>query len=266
MKKVKPLKKFSQNYLIDKNIIKKIVDQLELKKEDCLVEIGPGIGSITEILVDKCDNLILIEIDTRVIEHLTSQFQQIKIINDDFLKVDLSKVSSEFCNKKKLRFTGNIPFNITSPILFKLFEYKTIIKDAVFIMPFDIAKKLNAKPKTKEYGILTVLTNYFLEPKILFKISPNVFRPQPKILSAAVHLKSKSRADKLLDEKLFITVVKSAFGNRRKTLKNSLSNSIFEVYNYSGIKLDITKRAEEFELKDFIYLTKYFQEQINAKQ
>ena len=262
MKNIKPLKKFGQNYLVDDNVIKKFVSELNPSQEDCVVEIGPGKGSITKELLSKVSKLIAIEIDNRVIDNLINKYSNLSVLNSDVLKVDFKNIYKR--EKNKIRIIGNIPFNITSPIFFKLMENRNFIKDAVLIIPLDIAKRLIASKRTKEYGILTILLNYFSDLKLCFKISPNVFIPRPKIEAAVVHLNFENDIDAEVKNKMFINVVKASFANRRKTLKNSLSNSIFESYNFSEINIDLSKRAEELEIKDFILLTKYFQN--NVKQ
>ncbi|GBD89928.1 ribosomal RNA small subunit methyltransferase A [bacterium BMS3Abin04] len=261
MKNIKPLKKFGQNYLIDDNIIKKFVNELDPAPDDCIVEIGPGKGSITQELFNYVDKLIAVEIDNRVISELNEKYSNLNIFHTDVLKLDFQKIYQK-CNSK-FRIIGNIPFNITSPIVFKLIENRNLVSDSVLIIPLDIAKRFIAQKRTKEYGILTVLLNYFSNVNLCFKISPNVFKPRPKIEAAVVHIFFENEIDSEINNKMFISVVKAAFGNRRKTLKNSLSNSIFKKYNFSKIDLDLSRRAEELDIKDFISLTKFLQ--VNGK-
>lgn len=249
---VKPLKKFGQNYLMDNNIIRKIVEEINPKAEDYILEIGPGQGALTRELHAKCPNLTAVEIDSRVIELLALNFTGLKIINEDFLKLDLREIAG----KEKIRITGNIPYNITSPILFKLIEEREAVSDAVLMMQHEVAKRLNAKKKTKDYGILSVILSYFADVRYCFKVSPNVFFPRPNVDSAVVHLRFKEIEDDL-DSGLFIKIVKAAFGNRRKTLKNSFSNSIFGSEIFEGCGIDFGKRAEELELEDYLSLTRF---------
>lgn len=251
----KALKKFGQNYLTDKNILKKIADEISPQKEDVLLEIGPGYGALTEFIIDRCEKLTAVEIDTRVIEELSIKFPSLRIINHDFLKFDIKTFFAE--SQKRIRVAGNIPYNLTSPILFKLIENKECISDAVFLVQDEVAKRINAVKGTKDYGILAVILQYFTKTNYCFKVSPNVFFPRPKVFSAVIHLHFKSENTTGVDEKLFIKMVKACFGNRRKTLKNSLSNSIFNDVNFSDCGIDMGLRAEQLEIPDFIKLTNF---------
>lgn len=258
---VKPLKRLGQNFLKDKNILRKIYEFINPQEGERIIEIGPGEGALTEFLISSRAEVIAIEIDKRVIEHLQSSFPDIKIINQDFLEVDLTQFHSS-----DLRIVGNIPYNITSPIIFKLIENHNLIRDAIFMVQYEVAKRMTAKKGSKDYGILSVLLSYFAETEFCFKVSPNVFYPKPKVFSAVVKIKFKKNIDESL-KKTFIQIVKAAFGNRRKTLKNSLSNSIFAQLNFSGCEVDLSLRAEQLDLSDFIKLAEFarenFSDQIN---
>lgn len=259
---IKPLKKFGQNYLIDKNIVNKMILPLELKPNDAVLEIGPGKGFITEILLENLDKLTAVEIDTRVIKKLIEKFPNVDLIQGDFLNIRISELGFT----EKIKIIGNIPFNLTGSILFKLLEEKDFVNEAVFIIPLDIAKRLVAVKQTKEYGILTIIFSYFSCVKIITKVSPNVFFPKPNMESAIIHIKFNKLEKENIDNKLFIKTVKAAFGNRRKTLNNSLRNSIFRDYDFSKVSLDLSKRAEEFDLNDFLELTEYLQNQVCKKK
>jgi 16S rRNA (adenine1518-N6/adenine1519-N6)-dimethyltransferase len=256
MQKVKPLKRFGQNYLHDINIIKKIVGEINPLPDDTIIEIGPGRGALTEIIHGKTEHFIAVEIDTRVIEELQSKFPELKVIQEDFLKVDISTIID--ANNKKLRIIGNIPYNLTSSIIFKLIYNADIIEDAILMVQDEVAKRMTAKKKgSKDYGILTVLLNYFTDTQYCFKVSPNAFYPKPRVTSAVVHLRLKQLNISTEERKMFISVVKACFGNRRKTLKNSLSNSIFNELNFSNSGIDLSLRAEQLDVKDFLVLTEF---------
>ncbi len=259
--RVKPLKRFGQNYLTDKNTILKIINEFNPSIEDNVLEIGPGTGSMTSLLYNKVKKYTAVEIDFRVIEELRNKFPSIEVINKDFLDIDLNSYSGE-----KLRIIGNIPYNITSPILFKLIENRNVIKDATIMTQYEVAKRITGKQGTKDYGILSVLINYFAETKLCFKISPNVFYPKPKVNSAIVHLKFNESIDSIIDDKLLIKTVKACFGNRRKTLKNSLSNSIFAGVNFESLSCLLTKRAEELSIHEFIKLADLIKEQLDGRR
>ena len=255
--KPKPLKRFGQNYLTDKNTINKIVTEFNPSEEDIVLEIGPGTGSLTSLLYDKVKKYTAVEIDTRVIEELKAKFPSVEIINNDILDIDLKAVSPN-----KIRVIGNIPYNITSPIIFKLIENRTLVNDVMLMVQYEVAKRITTTQRgTKDYGILAVLVNYFAETKLCFKISPNVFYPKPKVFSAIVHLRFRELGNEIVDDKLLIQTVKAAFGNRRKTLKNSLSNSIFAQVNFESLSFLLTKRAEELEISDFIKLASLIKKQ-----
>jgi len=255
MQNVKPLKRFGQNYLHDKNIIRKIVSEINPQPDDTIIEIGPGRGALTELIYAKTVNFIAIEIDTRVIEELQSKFPNLRVIQKDFLKVNINTIFGS--NQKKIRFIGNIPYNLTSSIIFKIIKNAYLIKDAIFMVQDEVAKRMTAKKGSKDYGILTVLLNYLTDTRYCFKVSPNAFYPKPKVTSALVHLRLKELSISKEERQMFINIVKACFGNRRKTLKNSLRNSIFNELNFSNSGIDLSLRAEQLEVNDFVILTKF---------
>jgi 16S rRNA (adenine1518-N6/adenine1519-N6)-dimethyltransferase len=250
----KQKKRFGQNFLQDENILNKIVKEINPQPDDLIIEIGPGYGALTQKLLSATPNLIAVEIDNELTNTLREKFPHLHLINEDFLETNLAKFAS---NGKKLRIVGNIPYNITSPILFKLIEYNNLVKDAVFMVQLEVAKRMSADRGTKDYGILAVVLKYFSETKLCFKISPNVFHPKPKVFSALVHINFKEIIYPEEEQKLFIQIVKAAFGNRRKILKNSLSNSIFHEIDFSNSGIDLSLRAENLSVDDFIMLTRH---------
>lgn len=251
MSKPRPLKRFGQNYLVDKNVIQKIVNEFNPGMDDVVIEIGPGTGALTSELMSKVKKLYAVEIDKRVVERLALSYPSVHVINQDFIKLDLNIYSDE----KPLRIIGNIPYNITSPILFKLIEKRALVSDTMLMVQLEVAKRITAKENSDDYGILGVLLNYFAETKLCFKISPNVFYPKPKVESAIIHLNFTKNVQSDVDDKLFIQVVKAAFGNRRKKLKNSLGNSIFSDIVFDGCNFDLSRRAEELTINEFAELT-----------
>lgn len=255
MNKVSPLKRFGQNYLQDQNIIKKIVSEIDPKENELIIEIGPGQGAITQKLLESKAHLTAIEIDKRVIDELQTRYTDLHLLQSDFLKLNLNQFIDS--SEKKLRVVGNIPYNITSPILFKLFENNTIVSDSVFMVQYEVAKRMTAKMGSKDYGILSVLLEYFGNTKLAFKVSPNVFYPKPNVDSAVVHIYFNDKRDNPEFNLMFKSIVKSAFGNRRKTLKNSLSNGIFAEVNFSKCGIDLSLRAEQLNVDDFIQLTEF---------
>ena len=255
MNKVSPLKRFGQNYLQDQNIIKKIISEIDPKENELIIEIGPGQGAITQKLLESKAHLTAIEIDKRVIDELQTRYTDLHLLQSDFLKLNLNQFIDS--SEKKLRVVGNIPYNITSPILFKLFENNTIVSDSVFMVQYEVAKRMTAKMGSKDYGILSVLLEYFGNTKLAFKVSPNVFYPKPNVDSAVVHIYFNDKRDNPEFNLMFKSIVKSAFGNRRKTLKNSLSNGIFAEVNFGDCGIDLSLRAEQLNVDDFIQLTEF---------
>lgn len=255
MNTFRPLKKFGQNYLKDQNILKKISDVISPQQNDNIVEIGPGTGALTEKLVQSNCRLTAIEIDKRVIDNLKSDFPDVSIVENDFLKIDLIHLLRH--PNDKLRIVGNIPYNLTSPIIFKMIENNSFIFDSVLMVQYEVAKRMTAKPGIKDYGILAVILSYFTDVKLSFRVSPNVFYPKPKVESAVVHIRFKQLAETKIFQDTFISVVKASFGNRRKMLRNSLGNSIFAGLDFSECGIDLSQRAEQLSKDDFLLLTEF---------
>lgn len=258
-----PIKRFGQNYLKDENIIGKIITEISPKSDDLIIEIGPGEGALTSKLIEKTDGLIAVEIDKRNVEVLKSNFPELKLISGDFLELDLNTISNK--HDKKLRIVGNIPYNITSPIIFKMIENKEIIHDSILMVQYEVAQRIIAKSGGKEYGILSVITQNFADVELCFKVSPNVFQPRPKVYSAIIHLYFKEDSYSRKNDEMFIKIVKAAFGNRRKMLYNSLKNSIFGHLNFNKTGIDLSLRAEKLSIKDFRTLAEFASLQINPE-
>lgn len=256
-----PIKRFGQNYLRDENIIAKIISEISPKSNDLIIEIGPGEGALTSKLLEKTEKLIAVEIDKRNVEILDLKFPKLNLISGDFLELDLNTIFRKY--GKKLRIVGNIPYNITSPIIFKMIENKEIIHDSVLMVQHEVAQRITAKSGGKDYGILSVITQNFTDVKLCFKVSPNVFYPPPKVYSAVIHLFFKENFNEIKDDEIFIKIVKAAFGNRRKMLYNSLKNSIFVHLNFNSTGIDLSLRAEKLSIEDFRTLAKFASEQID---
>ena len=259
MEKIKPLKRFGQNYINDQNILNNIVKEISPNINDNLLEIGPGLGSLTKKLLDYIPNLTAVEIDKRVIDNLSNKFPQIKLLNDDFLNLDLHQLITNSHNK--LRIIGNIPYNLTSSIIFKMIENNSIISDSVIMVQTEVARRMIAHKGTKDYGILSILLNYFSEIKHCFRVSPNVFYPKPKVFSSVIHIFFRELKESKEEQRLFIKIVKAAFGNRRKTLRNSFENSLSSVglenIDFESSGIDLSLRAEQLSIDEFKKLTQY---------
>ncbi len=250
----KSLKRYGQNYLTDRNIIRKIIEELEPRETDTILEIGPGRGALTEEILKYNSDLTVIELDKRNCSFLSSKFNGLKIIEGDFLEFDLKNFSQQ-----KIKIIGNIPYNITTPIIMKLMENAQHIESSVLMMQKEAALRFNAKQGSKDYGISNILINYFSEYRICFSVKRSSFIPRPNVDSAIVNFKF-NEFNRLVGDQLFIQVVKASFRNRRKNLKNSLQNSIFATYNFNACEVDMSKRAEVLQIEDFVNLAKFIKE------
>jgi 16S rRNA (adenine1518-N6/adenine1519-N6)-dimethyltransferase len=218
------------------------------------MEIGAGHGALTKYLIREAGVVLAVEFDERAIPALREQFgDQISIIQNDILKVDLSAYARLYGTK--LRVVGNIPYYLTSDILFFLFENQNAVIDATLMMQLEVAQRLSAGPKTKEYGVLSIFTQLNTECKQLFKVSRNVFFPKPQVDSAVVHLRMR-HAQPDFDVNLFRSIVRSTFGKRRKTLRNGLKYLDFSESILKKLNFDLDRRPEDLSVQEFILLTK----------
>lgn len=248
--KIYPKKYLGQHYLIDENISRNIVTAFNISEGDNLIEIGPGQGALTKYILEKSKNLTVIEIDKNNCALLEKKFPGLNIIYADFLKYDFSQQSG---TNLKYRVIGNIPYNITTEIIFRLIDYRNVISDAQIMIQKEVAQRLAAKPNSKEYGIPSVFVQVFSKPKLLFKVSKNCFYPRPKVDSRIIHFDfSYSIENKIKDIVFFKKFVKAAFSTRRKTLKNSLSSLGLDL---STADFDFTRRAENLSIDEFINLS-----------
>lgn len=244
----RPKRSLGQNYLIDENICRNIVNAFDIKPGENIIEIGPGKGAITKFILEKTVNLKVIELDDNNCRFLQETFPGLEIINGDFLKTDLAGLMRS--KAEKLRVIGNIPYNITSPIIFRLMDNREIIFDAQLMIQEEVARRIAASPGNKEYGIPSVLLNVFGRAELRFKVSRNCFYPKPKVDSRIIYLNfSESQEGKLKDTEFFRKLVKSAFGTRRKTLRNSLKKMNLEL---TKSEIDMGRRAESLTIDEFI--------------
>lgn len=237
-------KKFGQNFLTDRNICRKIVQSAEIEKNDRVLEIGPGFGALTSAILEASPkSFTAVEKDRTLAAFIRKEFSSVKVIEGDFLTIDIPDLSAE----GQLKIMGNIPYSITSPILFKLLDNRKHIVSETLMMQHEVAQRLAAKPNTKEYGILAVQLQTFCEVSYLFKVSRKVFRPKPDVDSAVVSIIPRTTS---LDEneKAFRRFVRTAFSQRRKTLQNNLKKN----YDLSKVtSVDLTRRAESLSIDDF---------------
>lgn len=249
-----PKKRFGQNFLIDPNILRKIVRVIEPMAEELIVEIGPGRGALTHLLVESGSVIHAIEIDDEMIQELSMEFgiyPNFVLHHGNALEFNFQSLVND---RKKLRIVGNIPYNISSPLLFKIFENREIVDDVAFLVQKEIAQRIVSAPNSKDYGILSVLSHYYAIPKLEFTVSPKVFRPIPKVHSAMITLKMKKPEHDLSFDKAFLKTVKKAFNQRRKILSNSLS-AFLEGKNVDESPIDLLRRAETLSVIEFQSLT-----------
>ncbi len=257
-------KSLGQNFLIDQNIITKIIDGAEIGPAENVIEIGPGIGSLTQELTDRAKKVVAIEIDKSLIPILKETLQDktnIEIINADVLKVDLNKLISERFDGGAVTVIGNLPYYITTPIIMKCLEEKVPIKAIVIMIQKEVADRMKAKPSTKDYGALSVAVQYYCNVENIVNVPPTVFIPQPKVDSSVIRLNVlKEPRVKVISEEIFFGIVKDSFGKRRKTLLNSLSSGglmlskelVREVF--ASCNIDEKRRGETLSLDEFALL------------
>ncbi|MCD7851919.1 MAG: 16S rRNA (adenine(1518)-N(6)/adenine(1519)-N(6))-dimethyltransferase RsmA [Parabacteroides sp.] len=251
MRLVKPKKALGQHFLKDLQIAERIADTLSDYKQLPVLEIGPGMGVLTQFLLEKGHDLTVVELDLESVDYLEQNFPALegKILAEDFLRLDLSKLfSSQFC------VIGNYPYNISSQIFFKVLDYKEHIPCCSGMIQKEVAERLAAGPGSKTYGILSVLLQAWYEVEYLFTVSEKVFDPPPKVKSAVIRMVRNNRTELGCDEKLFKTVVKTSFNQRRKTLRNSMKPLLGK--DCPDYQLPIfDKRPEQLSVEQFVELT-----------
>ncbi|MGB2705403.1 MAG: 16S rRNA (adenine(1518)-N(6)/adenine(1519)-N(6))-dimethyltransferase RsmA [Candidatus Omnitrophota bacterium] len=258
----RPLKRLGQNFLVDKNVKDKILRNVEIGPDDTVLEIGPGFGEMTFGLAERAKKVFAVEKDKKVVKILKTGLKlpgNAVLIEDDFLDVDIKKLAA---NKKVIVY-GNLPYYITSPILEKLFSNISLIKSIYFVVQKEVADRILAKPGSKDIGRLSLYVQYYTEPKRIFTIGKGCFYPAPGVESAFLKLivlrKKKARVK---DEKLFFEIIKNAYGQRRKTLLNSLSGMGIEKgvlsRSLKAAGINPRSRAEELSLQDFALLSGVF--------
>lgn len=252
-----PRKRFGQNFLIDEQIIGQITTAVNPQKNDTVVEIGPGLGAITEELVAQCDNVSLVELDRDLAEKLLARFtpEQAKIYAEDALKFDFNRISK---TPHALRIIGNLPYNISTPLLFHIFDYNPYIKDMFFMLQKELVDRITAPHNCKQYGRLSVIAQYHCHAENLFTVPANAFNPPPKVQSAIIKLTPKP-IDSLpaIDPKHFSLVVSKAFNQRRKTLRNALKGILNDI-QIAQANVDPKLRAENLSVEDFVNLSKQY--------
>ena len=227
-------KKFGQNFLIDTRVLDKIMDSAEITKDDCVLEIGPGIGTMTQYLAERAGSVVAVEIDKALIPILgdtLADYDNVTIINDDILKVDVNKIVEEKNQGRPIKVVANLPYYITTPIIMGLFESRVPLQSITIMVQKEVADRMQVGPGTKDYGALSLAVQYYAKPEIVAMVPPNCFIPRPNVGSAVIRLTRYAEPpvqvedDKYLDEKKMFALIRASFNQRRKTLVNGLTNA-----------------------------------------
>ena len=222
-------KKFGQNFLIDTHVLEKIIEESGITKDDFVLEIGPGIGTMTQYLCENAREVAAVEIDKNLIPILAdtlSAYDNVEVINDDILKVDINKLAEEKNGGKPIKVVANLPYYITTPIIMGLFESHVPIDSITIMVQKEVADRMQVGPGTKDYGALSLAVQYYAKPEIVAIVPPNCFMPRPNVGSAVIRLtRHKEVPVQVNDEKLMFKIIRASFNQRRKTLANGLNNA-----------------------------------------
>ncbi|NLJ98523.1 MAG: 16S rRNA (adenine(1518)-N(6)/adenine(1519)-N(6))-dimethyltransferase RsmA [Tissierellia bacterium] len=257
-------KSLGQNFLTDGNIVRNICQAGEVTKEDCILEIGPGLGTLTEELALNAKKVVAVELDESllpVLEETLKRYNNIEVVHGDILKVDVNRLIDEKLGGGPIKVIANLPYYVTTPIIAKLIEEDLNIETITVMVQKEVAERIVASPGNKQYGSLSVFINFYTSPEIVMEVPRTVFMPQPNVNSAVVKLKLKKELPEV-DKKLFFKVVRSAFGKRRKTILNSLSSGELDLEKEDIKKvleranISSKKRAEDLKIEDFVKISK----------
>ena len=241
-------KKFGQNFLIDTHVLERIIEESKITKEDCVLEIGPGIGTMTQYLAENAKEVIAVEIDKALIpilEDTLKDYDNVTIINDDILKVDINQIVKEKNKGESIKVVANLPYYITTPIIMGLFESHVPLKSITIMVQKEVADRMQVGPGTKDYGALSLAVQYYAKPEIVANVPPNCFMPRPNVGSAVIRLTryEKPPVD-VNNEKYMFSLIRASFNQRRKTLVNGLLNA----GNLNVTKEEITGALEQMSL------------------
>lgn len=259
-------KRFGQNFLIDEHVINKIIAAADITREDTVLEIGPGIGTMTQYLAERAGRVFAVEIDKNLIPILgetLSEYDNVTVINDDILKVDINRIVEEENGGRPLKVVANLPYYITTPIIMGLFEQHVPLLSITVMVQKEVAERMQAVPGTKDYGALSLAVAYYAKPYIAANVPPNCFIPRPNVGSAVIRLTRYNEPPvQVRDDRLMFKLIRASFGQRRKTLQNGIANSgeldftkedVRKALAVMGLNENI--RGESLGLKEFARLS-----------
>lgn len=259
-------KKYGQNFLIDSNILDKIIESAQLTKDDCVLEIGPGIGTMTQYLAEQAGEVVAVEIDKNLIpilEDTLSDYSNVTILNEDILKLDISKIVEERNGGKPIKVVANLPYYITTPIIMALFESHVPLLSVTIMVQKEMADRMQVGPGTKDYGALSLAVQYYAKPEIITRVPASCFMPKPNVDSTVIRLTRYEKPPvEVEDEAYLFAVIRASFNQRRKTLANGLANAgnlgvnrqvVEETLDEMGLSRQI--RGETLDLKQFTDLS-----------
>lgn len=258
-------KKFGQNFLIDPHVLDKIVDAAQITEDDFVLEIGPGIGTLTQYLCERARQVLAVEIDKNLIPILhetLSPYENVEVRNGDILKQDIREIAQDYNDGKPIKVVANLPYYITTPIIMELFESRVPLANVTVMVQKEVADRMKAQPGSKDCGALSLAVQYYAKPYIAAFVPPNCFMPRPKVGSAVIRLECREEAPvRVVDEKLMFRLIRASFNQRRKTLQNGIANSgelpfskaqAAEAIEQAG--LDANVRGEKLGLSEFAKL------------
>lgn len=264
-------KKYGQNFLIDTHVLEKIVKAAEITKDDFVLEIGPGIGTLTQYLCENAGRVVAVEIDKNLIPILgetLSAYDNITVLNEDILKVDIAALVREYNGGRPIKVVANLPYYITTPIIMGLFENHIPLAGVTIMIQKEVADRIKAVPGSKDYGALSLAVQYYAKPYIAAYVPPNCFMPRPKVGSAVVNLTPYNNPPYAVNnESLLFAIIRASFNQRRKTFVNAVTNyeglsygkdTIYEALDAFGLPKDV--RGEALSLEQFINIANYLSE------
>lgn len=260
-------KRYGQNFLIDTHVLERIIREAGITKDDMVLEIGPGIGTLTQYLCESARKVIAVEIDKNLIPILENdtlaEYDNVTIINEDILKLDINKLVEEENDGRPVKIVANLPYYITTPIIMGLFESHVPLESITIMVQKEVADRMQTGPGSKDYGALSLAVQYYAEPEIVANVPPNCFMPRPNVASAVIRLiRHRECPVEVLDEKIMFRIIRAAFNQRRKTLQNSIHNAADLNFSKEQVvaaleemQLSQTVRGEVLSLKQFAELT-----------